>query len=188
MDWLFRVEDTVEWLKGFGIWAVFVSLLLNICISVLGVVPSLFLSGVNAVVFGLVPGFFLSLLGETLGAAVSFWLYRLGLSKVKRLNPESWQWLQSFNGSGRKKQAMLLLLARLTPLLPSGLITAAASISKMKFIDFIVVTFFGKAPSIVLETFIGHDIVRASDNLPRLVISLLLTGLLFLVFKKKNFH
>lgn len=186
MEWYLGIDETVAWLKNFGLWAVLVSLLLNILISVLGVVPSIFLSGANAVVFGLVPGFLLSLLGETLGAAVSFWLFRLGFSKVKRLKTDRWRWLNSFNGSSRKKQALLLLIARLAPFVPSGLITAVTAISKMKFIDFMIVSFLGKSPSIVIETIIGHDIVRANDNLPRLVISLLLVSLFFFLFKKKK--
>lgn len=186
MNWLFNIEDTVDWLKSFGIWAVFISLLLSLIISILGVVPSLFLSAANAVVFGLFPGFLLSLLGETLGAAISFWLYRFGFSKLEGLKLNRWRWLQTFNDSGRKKQAIILLLARLTPLIPSGVITAAASISKMKFLDFILVTFIGKAPSIVLETFIGHDLIRANGNLPRLLISLLLVVILLSLFHKKN--
>lgn len=186
MDWLFSIEETVDWLRGFGVWAVFISLLLSLIISILGVVPSLFLSGANAVVFGLFPGFCLSLIGETLGAAISFWVYRLGLSKFERLKWNRWRWLRTFNDSGRKKQAIMILLARLTPLIPSGVITAAASISKVKFIDFILVTFIGKAPSIVLETFIGHDLIRANDNLPRLLISLIFVVLLLSLFYNKN--
>ncbi len=63
MDWLLPVDQVTNWLKSFGIWAVLISLLLNICISALGVIPSLFLSGANAVVFGIIPGFFISLTG-----------------------------------------------------------------------------------------------------------------------------
>jgi uncharacterized membrane protein YdjX (TVP38/TMEM64 family) len=55
MDGLFDVQRTAEWLRDFGIWAILISILLNIFISLLGVVPSLFLSGANAVVFGLIP-------------------------------------------------------------------------------------------------------------------------------------
>jgi len=43
-----------------------------------GYMPSVFLSGANAVVFGSVNGFFVSLAGEVLGATLSFWLYRQG--------------------------------------------------------------------------------------------------------------
>lgn len=187
MDWLFNVEEIALWLKEWGIWAVVVSILLNIVISILAFVPSIFLSGANAIVFGLVPGYFISLIGETFGAAVSFWLFRFGLSKIKKLNHDRWEWLQAINQSSRKKQVLLLFIARLTPFIPSGLVTGIAAISKMRFIDFFLITLLGKSPSIVLETLIGHDMIRMSDNLPRLLISLAFVVILFVVFKNKSF-
>jgi uncharacterized membrane protein YdjX (TVP38/TMEM64 family) len=186
MDWFFSVEEAAEWLKSFGIGAVLISLLLNICISVLGFVPSLFLSGANAVVFGIVPGYFISLAGEVLGAGVSFWLYRFGVSKIKKINVDEWSWLQSINTSSRGKQMMLLLLARLTPLMPSGLITVVAALSSVKFLDFMIISLVGKAPSIALETLIGHDMIRLNDNFPRLFITLMFMGVMLLLFRKKN--
>jgi hypothetical protein len=75
--------------------------------GMLGVVPSLFLSGANAVVFGMVPGFFISLIGEALGAEVSFYLYRFGIRKAK-MDHKRWGWLQRLNGVSRKRQLSLL--------------------------------------------------------------------------------
>jgi len=54
---LIQLEGFAEWLKSFGIWAILISLFLNILITMLGIVPSLFLSGANAVVFGIIPEF-----------------------------------------------------------------------------------------------------------------------------------
>src|SRR5690554_2005854 len=97
MDWFFQIEDFSEWLQGFGIWAIIVSLLLNIIISVLGFIPSIFLSGVNAVVFGLIPGFIISVVGEVLGAGISFLLYRWGFGRMRGVRNESWKWLKQLN-------------------------------------------------------------------------------------------
>lgn len=56
---LFNVDVIAEWLRSYGVWAILISLLINILISILGLVPTLFfLSGANAVVFGFIPGFF----------------------------------------------------------------------------------------------------------------------------------
>lgn len=186
MDWLFPVDQVANWLNSFGVGAVLVSLMLNICISVLGVVPSLFLSGANAVVFGIIPGFFISLTGEVLGAGLSFWLYRWGFGKLKVVNQKNWAWLQKINGASRKRRMMILLLARLTPLVPSGVITFAAAISSMRFLDFIWISLAGKAPSIALETLVGHDLIRINDNLPRLIISLLFMVLIYVLLKKQK--
>lgn len=186
MDYLFNVDQIVEWLRSFGLWAILISLLLSIIIGVLGVVPSLFISGANAVIFGLIPGFIISLIGEVLGAAVSFWLYRWGFSKLKPVKQGTWEWLHKLNEAGRKRRALILLFARMTPLVPSGVITFAAAISKMHFVDFIIVTFLGKMPSIILETFVGHDLIRINENYPRLIVSGILLVIVYLLFRYRK--
>lgn len=185
MDWLWDVDGAASMLQSWGLWAVVVSLCLNVIISLLGVVPSVFLSGANAVVFGIIPGFFISLVGEGIGAAVSFWLYRQGLSKLKIVQQGNWKWLQRFNQAGRKRQGTLLLLARLTPFMPSGLITAAAACSQMRFWDYAIISLLGKAPTIGFETFIGHDLMYLEDNIVRLMITILL-GVCFIVVLRRK--
>jgi len=186
MDWFFQVEDFSEWLEGFGIWAIIISLLLNIVISILGIVPSIFLSGANAVVFGLIPGFLISHVGEVFGAGISFWLYRWGFGRMKGVREESWRWLQQLNYASRRRRMMLLFIARLTPFLPSGVITFAAAVSRMSFADFILVTLLGKAPSIAMETLVGHDLLLIQENFPRLLITLLFLAVIFLLMKKRK--
>lgn len=185
MDGLFQVDQTANLLEQFGIWAIMISLLLSVGVSILGVVPSLFLSGANSVVFGLVPGFFISLAGETLGAGVSFWLYRWGF-KQSGVHEKHWKWVRKINESGRKQQLSGLFMARLTPLVPSGLITFAAACSSIFFRDFLSITLVGKAPSIVLETFIGHDLFRMAEYWPRLLISLVFVFLIYFLFRGKR--
>lgn len=185
MEWLGQLEETAEWLRSFGIWAVVVSLALNVIISLFGVVPSLFLSGANAAVFGLVPGFFLSLAGEVLGSVLSFWLYRWGYKKLKK-NGKEWSWVGRLNDASRLRRNLILLVSRLTPFVPSGVITFAAAASQVRFLDFMIVTFIGKAPSIAMETLVGHDLIYLQGNLPRLLVTLLLLGLLLLLFRRRR--
>lgn len=186
MEWFGQIKETSEWLRSFGIWAIFVSLILSIIISLMGVVLSLFLSGANAAVFGIVPGFFISLAGEVIGAGISFWLYRWGYKKVSKKSDAQWKWLQRLNGAGRRKQGVILLVARMTPVLPSGVITFGAAASTMLFIDFMIITVIGKAPSVAMETLIGHDLLFLNDNMPRLIISILLLGLLLILFRPRR--
>ncbi len=186
MDWFFQIEDFSAWIKSFGIWAVIVSLLLNIIISILGFIPSIFLSGANAVVFGLIPGFIISVAGEVLGAAVSFLLYRWGFRRIRGVRNESWKWLNQVNQASRGRRMLLLFTARLTPFLPSAVITFAASVSQITFVDFIVVTLLGKAPSIALETLVGNDLFFMKQNFPRLIITLLLLAIIVLLMRSRK--
>jgi uncharacterized membrane protein YdjX (TVP38/TMEM64 family) len=186
MDWLFDIEKTAEWLRDFGIWAVVISLALNVIISLLGVIPSIFLSGANAVVFGMVPGFFISLLGEVIGAGVTFALYRWGIRKTHKLQPDRWKWIQRVNSASRRKQFSAILLARLTPFVPSGIVTAVAAMSNILIFDFVVASLIGKAPSIAMETLIGHDFMTLNENLPRLILSIAFLALIYFILKKRK--
>lgn len=72
MESLFNVDNVVDWLSHFGIWAIIISVLLNIFISIIGILPSVFLSSANAILFGLPLGFAISLCEETIGAFVTY--------------------------------------------------------------------------------------------------------------------
>ncbi|EXX89165.1 hypothetical protein BG53_00530 [Paenibacillus darwinianus] len=184
MDWLVKVEQLAAWLREFGIWAIAVSLLLSIAVAILGLVPSVFISGANAVVFGIVPGFWISLAGEVLGAAISYWLYKWGFGKT-RLKQDNWSWLRRLNEGGRPKQFSILAFARLTPV-PSGVITFVAAISSMRYIDFLLATTLGKMPSIAMETLIGHDLFTINENLPRLLVVVSVVIVVYLLFRGRN--
>ncbi len=184
MDWLTNVESIAVWMRSWGVIAVIGSILLNIVISITGVLPSIFLSGANAIVFGLFGGFVVSLIGEVVGAGIAFVLYRWGITRSKTLNKiEQFKWIRRLNEISRMKRIVTIILLRMNPLLPSGVVNVTASFTTMSFLDFMIATFIGKVPSMVFETFVGHDIVYMADNKVRLAIALLLGASVFLLFK-----
>ena len=61
----------LQWFENSRIYAVWISIFLNIIISVLGIVPSVFITAANISFFGFKNGLFLSILGEALGAIIS---------------------------------------------------------------------------------------------------------------------
>lgn len=181
------MDSLAEWLRSWGILGIIGSILLNIVISVAGVLPSIFLSGANAIVYGLVGGFFISLTGEVLGAMVAFLLYRYGLQKAagqKKL--EKLAWFHSINSSSRLRKGLAIVLLRMNPFIPSSVVNLAAALTSVSFGDFLLATFLGKIPSMVFETFVGHDLVYLSENKVRLILSLLAGTLVFALFWRKE--
>jgi uncharacterized membrane protein YdjX (TVP38/TMEM64 family) len=180
------IEETVEWLKSLGAWAIIASVLLNIMIGSAGVIPTVFLSAANAVVFGMVPGFVISLIGECLSAIVSFYLYRWGILKFSNRKAEGrfWNKLGTLREQSRIRMMIIVLFARMTPFIPSGLVTLAAAISGMKIIDFTIVTVLGKIPSIAVETIIGHDLFYMRDHWFRISITLLFIGIMVVIMRR----
>ncbi|MGF9798567.1 TVP38/TMEM64 family protein [Brevibacillus agri] len=187
MDWITNVEAIAEWLRSWGVIAVVGSILLNVVISITGFMPSIFLSGANAIVFGLMGGFLVSLAGEVIGAVLAFLLYRWGVGKSRKLRKWSEsRWVQRVNQSSRLKQIAGIALLRINPLLPSGFVNFGASLTSISLFDFLLATLIGKVPSMVFETFVGHDIVFFSENKSRLAVSLILGSLVFLIFWTKR--
>lgn len=70
--------------------------------------------------------------------------------------------------------------------MPSGFVTLGASVSNMNIIPFIIATFLGKVPSIILEAFLSYDFINIQDNCIRLIITLV-SLILIMVFMKKNY-
>lgn len=192
MDWITNVEAIAEWLRSWGVIAIAGSILLNVVISITGVLPSIFLSGANAIVFGLMGGFLVSLVGEVTGAVLAFQLYRWGVGKSRKLRKWSESnWVQRVNQASRLKQMAGIVLLRFNPLLPSGFVNFGASLTRISLLDFLLATLIGKIPSLVFETFVGHDIVFLSENKFRLAVSMILGSLVFLIFwsrRKKGEH
>ncbi|WP_310828757.1 TVP38/TMEM64 family protein [Paenibacillus pedocola] len=155
-------ELLMRWLMEWGAWAVLISLLINVVISVVGIIPSVALTIVNMLVFGVVPGFLLSWVGEVLGAAVSYLLYRKGtLTYKEKYRPnKTIKWLSQIQTLNPKRQFFSIIIARSAPLIPSSLVTLICVISKIGFSNFIVASAIGKIPSLLLEALIGYGYVN----------------------------
>jgi uncharacterized membrane protein YdjX (TVP38/TMEM64 family) len=160
--------------------AIPISLLISIGISLIGILPSVFVTGANIVFFGPINGFFISLLGETIGAYITFTVYRLGFKKKIEKFTQRNKLISKIVKSDGKEAGLLIFEGRIIPFIPSGVITLAASVSNVNGRIFTIATLIGKAPSIALEALISYDIINIYDNWIRLILTLI--GLLFLKF------
>jgi len=158
-----------EYLRSFGPGAIVVTLVLFIVMTFTIVFPFMILSGAAGIVFGLWEGILLSWLGEILGALCMFLVARYFF----RTLVEGWivksPYLKQVDDYSAHNGFKALLIARLLPLAPSGIITAVAAISRISFRDFFFATALGKLPPVVIKVLLGHDIVYAADNKLRLI-------------------
>ncbi len=167
------VRDIAVYLRSFGAWTVAVSILINIVINLSGILPTVLISGANAVVFGLGGGIVVSWFGECLGTVIAFVLWRSLLQKAARrliCRSPHLSLADEFSGKNGFKA---MLVARLIPLAPSGLITLLGAVSSMSFTAMLWATLIGKLPSIVLEVLLGHQLAFAQSNALRLLLLLL---------------
>lgn len=152
-------DQVVRWFSDSGLFAIWISVLLNIVISLLGFVPSVFLTAANITFFGFSGGVILSITGEAIGAIVSFYLYRKGIRRLlpkKELNNKFLNRLQTSKGL----EAFILILGlRIFPLVPSGLVTLAGALSKVNLITFAIASTVGKIPALLIEAYAVHQVL-----------------------------
>jgi uncharacterized membrane protein YdjX (TVP38/TMEM64 family) len=122
----------------------------NILSGALGFLPSFIMTAVNIKSFGLEAGAVLTLLGEILGALAGFHLYRYGFAKAKPTwqNHRYWKFWQEQPDS---RVFLGVVVMRLVPFVPSGLVTAGAALTKIRAWPFMAASTTGKVPAVALE-------------------------------------
>lgn len=169
-----------EYLRSFGSWSILVTVLLFIIMTFTIVFPFMILSGAAGIMYGLFWGVMISWVGEVIGAVVMFVFSRYFF----RVLIESWikksAYLKQVDDYSAKNGFKALLIARLLPLAPSGIITAVASISRISFGDFFLATLIGKLPPVVIKVLLGHDLVFANENMTRLLIVVMVVVLVYI--------
>lgn len=141
--------------------AILFSLAVNIIISIAGILPSTVVTAANIFYFGFAGGLIVSIVGEALGAVISFFLYRKGLYRLtqkfsSRPAPKLLVKLKNTKGA----EAFFLVLAlRIFPFAPSGLVTLTASISKMSAAAFVFSSTLGKIPALFIEAYSVNQVL-----------------------------
>ncbi len=174
-----NMEDTVQYIDSFGVWAMVFSFLLDVLINALGFLPSIFVSTANGLLFGIIPGIILSWLAETTGVIISFLLMRTILrTSAEKIIAKS-KYLQKADDFSGKNGFKIMLILRAMPYFPSGILTALGAVSKISVRDYALANLLGKFPSTALEVVIGHDVVNYENNLQRLAIIIVLVCIIY---------
>ena len=170
------LKGTIEYLKGFGIYAAAMSFFIDVVVNVVGFLPSIFISTANGLVFGLFWGTIISWLAETVGVIISFYVMRVLFRDMAKHVIEKSQTLTKLDAH-ESWQAMAI--ARAIPYMPNGLVTAVGALSSMSFRTYAFGCLIGKFPSVALEVILGHDIVNFEEHSMRLTIILLAVCLVY---------
>lgn len=176
-------RDLIGLFNNYQEYAIVISLLLNILIAVLGVIPSFFITGANIIFFGFWEGILISLLGETFGAIIAFLLYRKGFKKLVTNNLSKYPRLISLTELEGSKAFFAVFSLRLMPFIPSGLVTFAAAIGKISIITFAFSSSLGKIPALFIEGFTVYQLISFSLEAKLL---LLFLGIIILWFNLRK--
>lgn len=168
--------------------AIVISIFLNIVISIVGVLPSAFLTVINITVFGFWGGFWVSLIGEIIGSILAFWLYRKGFRRFIDDRSKHTPRLQKLLHASQAEAFVLVIGLRLLPFMPSGLVNLYAAVSTMSFLSFALASSIGKIPALFIEVSATYAVVNWTGP-GQVIVIILAVGLVmygFIHMKKRN--
>jgi uncharacterized membrane protein YdjX (TVP38/TMEM64 family) len=163
--------------------ALLVSVIINIVISVMGVVPNVFLTAANLAVFGFWEGTVISIIGEAFGAVIAFLLYRRGFRKAANMKWCSHPKAKKLLAAKGKKSFFLILTLRLFPFIPSGIVTFIAAIGQTTLLIFLFSSSIGKIPAILMEAYSFTQIMNWTAE--GKILSILFAVLLLIITWKR---
>ncbi|WP_078544097.1 TVP38/TMEM64 family protein [Litchfieldia alkalitelluris] len=165
--------------------AVLISILLNIIISIFGVIPSFFLTAANIIVFGFWEGMFLAFIGETLGAIIAFWVYRKGFKNIVQQKNSNKLLTKLLLVKGRDAFFLVIFL-RFLPFVPSGLVTFTAAVGAVSGWIFVIASSIGKMPALFIEGYSVYHVTNWTTEGKWILSIIAVVGLVLLVVKYRR--
>ncbi|WP_346354565.1 TVP38/TMEM64 family protein [Azotosporobacter soli] len=160
--WLIKRHDFVgirQMILAYGQWAPLTSIALMTLQSVIPFVPGLFLTLVNAWLFGWQYGALYSWVGALFGAGLDFYLARwFGRPWLGCLSEA--QWVKRIEKFLDQQGFVLIFLTRLTPLMPFKVISYSAGLTGLPFSRYLLATATGQTPPILLYSYLGQELQR----------------------------
>ena len=179
------VDSLLQLFREYQNLAIVISICISIIIAIMGVVPSVFITAANILFFGFWNGLFISFLGEAIGAAIAFLLYRKGFKKTVEKRLDKYPKVKRLIHAQDKEAFFLVLALRLIPFVPSGLITFAAAVGKISFLIFIIASSLGKLPALLIEAY-AVNAVTVFGWQGKLILVLAAVLILYWVIAKKK--
>jgi uncharacterized membrane protein YdjX (TVP38/TMEM64 family) len=165
-----NVQELSDYLRSFGAFSVILGMAIVYVQVMVPFIPFVLVAGANVLVFGLGWGIAINYLMAVLGAITAFAFARsAGRAKAEK-TLSRYNAIRVFNKRMEENGFFYVLLGRLIPVIPSTAVSLGAGVVKIKVRDYILATVIGKLPIVLLESFIGHDLLHFSQYKGRLAI------------------
>ncbi len=124
--------------------------------------PGLPLAVGAGMLWGIYPGFVLTLLGGFLGSVVAYFIgRRLGRDFVYAVTGRRFSFKQ---GVPTRAASIFIGITRLVPILPFDVVSYAAGIAKIPLARYAVATLIGMAPSTLLVVYLGSAMILGATG------------------------
>lgn len=151
-----------DYLLSFGIWAPVVSGALMVLQSIAAPLPAFVITFANGMLFGALWGALLSWSSAMAGAAVCYFIARaLGRPVIERIVGA--RSLRMVDGFFDRHGRYAVLIARLVPIISFDLISYAAGVTSIGFVEFMVATGIGQLPATIVYSLLGESLAKTAD-------------------------
>ena len=178
------LDGLTDYIASFGYAAIGVSVFMIAFVNAIGI-PSIPFLTVNGIIFGSVPGILISWVGEVIGIEISFRLTRTLLrNQAKKVICRS-NMLEKLDSYSCIRTIMV---GRAIPYSPNVVVTAFSALSHISYRDHFIANALGKIPAVVVEVWLGHDLLRIQEHWGRLLILLVAVAAVygFIWWQKKH--
>ena len=189
-DEAFLSKDIISgWLHWFGPWAwvLYITLLVA---AVLSPLPDSLVILAGGFFFGPIIGSLLTVVGQGLGATISFLLARrLGRNFVKAKFPKSLSFIDRYTDELGWQTVFIM---RLFPTVSFDTLSFIAGVSKLSLRSYVLATVSGLIPLAIITTILGYSINVHSSRLAIYVLGIgivsiaLIGGIFYFLFYKRN--
>lgn len=177
------IHEIKSYIDSFGNFAPIVYIIMFSLVP-LTLFPDSVLAIAGGLAFGLYKGYIYTAIGALIGGTISFYISRkLGRNIVKKLTKDK---LDNIETMVNTKGFSIILLLRLIPLFPFDVISYGAGLTSVKYKDFIMATFLGTIPGILVFTNIGAQALNIGSNNFYISIALLILLIFISMILKKN--
>lgn len=171
-------EEIRQFIQGFGALAPVIFILLQVFKVIFFIIPTTLFAVAGGYLFGPILGTVYSLIGITIGSCIVFYASRsFGRPFAEKVI--SSQEIRHFDVFFKKRGKAALFIARATPeLFPTDVVSFAAGLAKIRFRDFILLTFLGSIPNMLLLNLFGSKLSQGLS--PIAIVILVVLGLIIL--------
>ena len=146
------INGMTAYMASFGYKAIFISVIMVAFVNAIGIPSVLFLT-VNGVIFGLIPGILIS------------WTRTLFRGQAQRFIGGS----DMFGKLDSYSCIRTIMAGRAIPYAPNVVVTALGALSHISYRDHFIANVIGKFPAVVIEVWLGHDLLLIREHWQRLL-------------------
>ena len=162
-NWLSAMTTWIESHRTFA-WIIYIAAYTAASILI---IPGTILTLAAGFIFGIPTGIFLVSVGSLTGAVSAFIVGRFLARDWVSQRIKNFPSFKILDRVTRHKGFVLVLLTRLSPLLPFNLLNYAFGLTAVRFRDYVLASWIGMAPAIVLYVYIGS----VAENLSQLTVN-----------------